>query len=284
MPPGLRAHVRVPQDMFATQADIYRTYHVTDPQVFYNREDIWAFATEQPSPDTQAITLQPYYVLMRLPGETNPEYLQILPFTPFGKPNMISWLAVRDDAPNYGQIVSFLLPKDRVIFGPQQVSQRINEQPAIARDFTLFNQAGSHVVQGNLLVVPVGGTFLFVEPVYLQATGSGGSLVELRKVILADAQTVAYADDVPSALAQLLGQAPPTSTTTTTPPPPPVGTLAKLLQQFDQDYQAAQAALKKGDLAGYASNMQQADQVAQQIAQQSASPQPTPAPSPSPSP
>lgn len=277
MPSALLAHIRVPQDMFQMQADIYRTYHVSDPAVFFQREDVWSFAQETPAPDTPAITLPPYYVLMRLPGESAPEFLQIVPFTPNGKANMISWLAVRNDAPHYGQMVSYLLPKDRVIFGPQQVSQRINEQQTIARDFTLFNQAGSHVVQGNLLVVPIGDTFLYVEPVYLQAT-SGSSLVELRKVILVDAQTVAYADDLPTALSQLLGQAAPTPSSS---PPPPVTSSTKLQQlvaDFLKHYNQAQTDLKSGDLAGYASEMQKASDDAQQIAGQSPPPSPSPSP------
>jgi uncharacterized protein len=284
MPSALLAHIRVPQDMFQMQADIYRTYHVSDPAVFFQREDVWSFAQETPAPDTPAITLPPYYVLMRLPGESAPEFLQIVPFTPNGKANMISWLAVRNDAPHYGQMVSFLLPKDRVIFGPQQVSQRINEQQTIARDFTLFNQAGSHVVQGNLLVVPIGDTFLYVEPVYLQAT-SGSSLVELRKVILVDAQTVAYADDLPTALSQLLGEAPPAPSSSPAPPSPVTSStkLQQLVADFLKHYDQAQTDLKNGDLAGYAAEMQKASADAQQIAGQtspgpSGSPQPTPSP------
>lgn len=281
MPAALQAHIRVPQDLFTMQADIYRTYHVSDAAVFFQREDVWSFAQETPAPDQPPITLQPYYVLMRLPGEAKAEYLEIVPFTPNGKFNMISWLAVRNDAPHYGQMVSYLLPKDRVIFGPQQVSQRINEQATIARDFTLFNQAGSSVKQGNLLVVPIGNTFLYVEPVYLEAT-SGSSLVELRKVILVDSQTVAYADDLPSALAQLLGQAPPTASTTTSPPPPAIGSskLQQLAADLVKHYDAAQADLKKGDLAGYAAEMQQVNADAAQIAGQT-SPSPVPSPSPS---
>ena len=280
MPASLLTHVRVPSDMFTMQADIYRTYHVTDPNVFYQREDVWDFATEQPSPDQAPQPLSPYYVMMRLPDEKSAEYLLILPFTPYRKTNMVSWLAVRNDPPHYGEMVSYVLPKDRVTFGPQQVSQRILEQQAISRDFTLFNgqNGGSRVIQGNLIVVPIGGTFLYVEPVYLQASGTG-SLVELRKVILVDADTVAYADDLQTALAQLVGQAPPP---TKPGGPPPAGgtTLADLVKQFDQHYQAAIAALKTGDLAGYASEMQQADKIAQQIAAQGGSPSPSPGPSP----
>jgi uncharacterized membrane protein (UPF0182 family) len=278
MPPVLVQHIRVPQDMFTMQADIYSTYHVTDPAVFFQREDVWSFAQETPAPDAPSITLTPYFVLMRLPGQPAPEYLEILPFTPNGKANMISWLAVRNDAPHYGQMVSYLLPKSSVIFGPQQVSQRINEQATIARDFTLFNQAGSHVVQGNLLVVPIGDTFLYVEPVYLQST-SGSSLVELRKVILVDSQTVAYADDLPSALAQLLGQAPPTSAAPTPTPVAASGKLQQLAADLIAHYNQAQADLRNGDLAGYASEMQQVNSDASQIAGNS-SPPPSPSPSP----
>ena len=116
------------------------------------------------------LPVQPYYVLFRLPGETNPEFLLIMPFTPLGKQNLVSWLAVRNDGAHYGQYVSYVLPKDKVIFGPQQIANRINQEPAISRDFTLFDQAGSHVQQGNLLVVPIGNSFLYFEPIYLRAT------------------------------------------------------------------------------------------------------------------
>lgn len=285
MPPALVAHIRVPQDLFSMQADMYRTYHVSDASVFYLHEDVWSFAQEVPSPDQGPVTLTPYYVMMRLPGQPAAEYLQILPFTPNGKQNMISWLAARNDAPHYGQLISYLLPKDRVIFGPQQISQRINEDPTISKDFSLFNQTGggSHVVQGNLLVVPIGDTFLYVEPVYLVAS-SGSSFETLRKVILVDSQNVAYADSLQAALAQLLGEAPPPSgTTTTTPSSPPSSQLQQLAQQLLQHYNTAQADLRNGDLAGYASEMQQVAQLAQQIGGSSSpSPSATPAASPTP--
>jgi uncharacterized membrane protein (UPF0182 family) len=281
MPQALVAHIRVPQDAFAMQADMYRTYHVSDPAVFYLHEDVWAFAQEVPSPGEGPVPLPPYYVMMRLPGQPAAEYLQIVPFTPNGKQNMISWLAARNDAPHYGQLISYLLPKDRVIFGPQQISQRINEDPTISKDFSLFNQSGggSHVVQGNLLVVPIGDTFLYVEPVYLVAS-SGTSFETLQRVILVDSQTVAYADTLQAALAQLLGQAAPTTTTTTTNnnSPPPSTQLQQLAQQLLQHYNAAQTDLRNGDLAGYASEMSQVAQLAQQIGGGS----PTPSPSPSP--
>jgi uncharacterized protein len=286
MPAGIRAHLRVPEQLFTIQASVYRTYHITDPQVFYNREDVWDFAFEQTSPASNPTQLQPYYLLMRLPGQPSAEYLLFLPFTPRGKQNMIAWLAVRNDPPHYGQMIAYALSKDKVIFGPQQISNRINQTPAVSRDFTLLNQSGSSVLQGNLLVVPIGDTFLYFEPIFLKAT-TGTGLPELKKVILADKDSVAYADSLQAGLQQLLGQAPPPTggTTSGSSPPPSGGTsaqVAQLAQQALQHYNAAQAALKNGDLAGYASEMAQVSQLLQQIGQaSSASPSPAPSPSPS---
>jgi uncharacterized membrane protein (UPF0182 family) len=220
MPAGLRAHIRVPEDLFTTQVQIYATYHVTDPKVFFAREDVWAIPTAQNSPSSAAAAVQPYYVLFRLPGETTPEYLLIMPFTPLNKQNMVSWMAARNDGPNYGQYVSYVLPKDKVIYGPQQVANLINEDTAISTDFTLFHQAGSQVVQGNLLVVPIGNAFLYFEPIYLSAT-QASSLPELKKVILADQQQVVYTDTLQEAIDQLVGTStgPPTTGPPTTGPP-----------------------------------------------------------------
>src|SRR5262249_25748388 len=162
-------------------------YHVTDPSIFYLREDAWDTAAE----------LDPYYVEMRLPGQNQTEYLQIIPFTPFRRQNLVSWLAVRNDGDHYGEMVSYVMPKDRVILGPQQISSRIQQTPDISRDRTLLNSTGSSVIQGNLLVVPVGDSFLYFEPWYLKSTTTSQSLPELKKVILTDASqtsTVAYQD------------------------------------------------------------------------------------------
>jgi uncharacterized membrane protein (UPF0182 family) len=285
MPAGLRAHLRVPVDLFDTQVQIYATYHITDPKVFFSREDVWDIPTAQTAPGAAATPVQPYYVLFRLPGEQNPEFLLIMPFTPRGKNNMVSWMAARNDGANYGQYVSYVLPKDKVIFGPQQVANRINQNPAISRDFTLFHQAGSSVVQGNLLVVPIGNSFLYFEPIYLQATSASG-LPELKKVILADSVNVAYADTLQQAIDQLVGTS--TAPTTTTPPPSTftpaqVAQVANLVTQANLHYAAAYAALKAGDLTTFASEMATVGQLLQQLQQitgTTATPTTTPSPSP----
>ena len=298
MPASLRAHIRVPVDLFNTQIGIYATYHITDPKVFFAREDVWDIPTAPAAPGNPPTPVSPYYVLFRLPGEQTPEYLLIMPYTPHNKNNLTSWMAARNDGAHYGEYVSFVLPKDKVIFGPQQVANRINQDPVISRDFTLFHGTGSQVQQGNLLVVPVGDSFLYFEPIYLKAT-SGSSLPELKKVILADQDNVAYADTLQQAIDQLVGTAsPPTNTT----PPPTTLTAAQvkliedLVAQANDHYTAAYADLRNNDFAGFAKEMAQVGQILQQLQKitgtapsgGTASPSPTPpsraSPSPSPSP
>jgi uncharacterized membrane protein (UPF0182 family) len=292
MPAGLRAHLRVPVDLFNAQVEIYATYHITDPKVFFAREDVWAIPTAQTAPGSAAAPVEPYYVLFRLPGETTPEYLLIMPFTPRGKDNLVSWVAARNDGSNYGRYVSYVLPKDKVIYGPQQIASLINQEPAISRDFTLFHGTGSQVQQGNLLVVPIGNSFLYFEPIYLRAT-SGTGLPELKKVILADQSEVVYTDTLQQAIDQLVGTTtapPPTTTPPTTFTAAQVAKIADLVTQANAHYAAAYAALKSGDLTTYASEMVQVGNILQQLqaltgtTQPKTSPTPTPRVSPSPSP
>jgi uncharacterized membrane protein (UPF0182 family) len=290
MPSGLRDHLRVPVDLFNVQVGIYATYHISDPNVFFAREDVWDVPTAQTSPAAAATPVQPYYVLFRLPGEANPEFLLIMPFTPRGKQNLVSWMAVRNDAAHYGEYVSYVLPKDKVIFGPQQIANLINQEPVISRDFTLFAGAGSHVQQGNLLVVPIGNSFLYFEPIYLSAT-SGSGLPELKKVILADQTNVVYTDTLQQAIDQLVGSAtapPPTTTPPTQLTAAQVAEIASLVTQANTEYAAAYAALKAGDLSTYAADMVQVGKLLEQLKTLTAgakgTPGTTPSPSPSPSP
>jgi uncharacterized membrane protein (UPF0182 family) len=277
MPAGIRQHLRVPTYFFDLQASVYRSYHVLDPKVFYNREDVWDFALEQTSPNTPATRLAPYYVLMTLPGHNQPEYLLILPFTPRGKPNMVAWLAARNDDPDYGKEVAYALSKDVNVFGPQQVANRIQQTVEISKDFSLLNTQGSQVVQGNLLVVPIGDGFLYFEPIYLQATGAQ-NLPELKKVILVDKDTVVYSNSLQAALQQLTGAAGPGPAPSPGPTPSPgpgTGTQQAQVQEALRHYNAAQDALRRGDLAGYQREMDQVGQILQQL---NASPGASPSP------
>jgi uncharacterized membrane protein (UPF0182 family) len=286
MPAGLKAHLRVPVDLYNVQIGIYATYHITDPKVFFAREDVWDIPTAQTSPGSASLPVQPYYVLFRLPGETNPEFLLIMPFTPRGKNNMVSWMAARSDGTHFGEYVSYVLPKDKVILGPQQVANLINQEPAISRDFTLFHGTGSQVQQGNLLVVPIGNSFLYFEPIYLKATSASG-LPELKKVILADQSKVVYTDTLQQAIDQLVGTAtapPPTNNPpVTTLTPAQVARLADLVTQANQHYTAAYAALKAGDLTTFANEMATVGKLLAQL-QQLTGTTPSSPTSPSPSP
>jgi hypothetical protein len=271
MAPGLRAHLRVPEDLFNIQVAVYAVYHINPDafgaKVFFAREDVWAVPTAQNSPTTAALPVTPYYVLFRLPGEQTPEFLLIMPYTPLGKSNLVSWLAARSDGAHYGEYTAYDLPKDKVIFGPQQVANRINANTTISADFTLFNQAGSSVQQGNLLVVPIGNSFLYFEPIYLRAK-QASSLPELKRVILADQDTVVYTSTLDQAIQQLVGTAPPPTNNN---PPPSTYTAAQvaeiqsLIAQANEHYTAAYAALARGDFATFGLEMQKVGQILQQL-------------------
>jgi uncharacterized membrane protein (UPF0182 family) len=274
-------------DLFDVQVPIYATYHVSDPKVFFAREDVWDVPTAQTSPGSQPLPVEPYYVLFRLPGEQTPEFLLIMPFTPYNKTNLVSWLAARSDGAHYGQYVSYILPKDRVIFGPQQVASRINQDPTISRDFTLLHSTGSQVQQGNLLVVPIGNSFLYFEPVYLRATTATG-IPELKKVILADQTNVVYANTLSDAIQQLVGTsaAPPGNQPPPTVTPAVVAQITDLVTQANSHYKAAYEALKKSDFTTFAAEMDAVGKILAQLQAltgTSSTPGTSPSPSPSPS-
>jgi uncharacterized protein len=201
MPADLLAHIRYPQDLFTVQAETYRVYHMTDVNEFYNREDVWAWPEEIFQDQRQR--MEPYYVLMALPGEREMGFIQILPFTPANRENMIAWMAAQSDPAVYGNKVVYEFGKDSLFFGPQQVEARINQDPVISAQLALWNQQGSTVIRGNLLVIPIAGALLYVEPLYLQA--ATGRIPELQRVIVATANRVVMAENFGLALATLFG-------------------------------------------------------------------------------
>jgi uncharacterized membrane protein (UPF0182 family) len=207
MPADLRKHVRYPEKLFKLQAQVYGLYHMTDPAVFFNREDLWTVATETngQSSDGQQTTapMQPNFVLMKLPGETGVEFVEILPFTPANRNNLIGWIAGRSDGANYGTSVVYDFPKTKLVDGPQQIESRIDQNAQLSGQLTLWNQQGSHVVRGSLLVIPSGKALLYAEPIYLQAQQS--PMPELRLVVLALQDKLAYGPTFEAALASLFG-------------------------------------------------------------------------------
>jgi uncharacterized protein len=208
MPPGLRKHVRYPEMLLKLQAEAYGLYHMTDPEAFYNREDLWTVATEVGmsgggEQTTQA--MQPNFVLMKLPGETGEEFVEILPFTPANRNNLIGWIAGRSDGAQYGTSVVYNFPKTKLVDGPLQIEARIDQNAQLSGQLTLWNQQGSHVRRGALLVIPTGKALLYAEPIYLQADRS--PMPELRLVVLALQDKLAYGPTFESAMASLFGGA-----------------------------------------------------------------------------
>jgi uncharacterized membrane protein (UPF0182 family) len=208
MPAGLRKHVRYPEMLLKLQAEVYGLYHMTDPEAFYNREDLWTVATEVGLGEggqqtTQA--MQPNFVLMKLPGETGEEFVEILPFTPANRNNLIGWIAGRSDGAQYGTSVVYNFPKTKLVDGPLQIEARIDQNAQLSGQLTLWNQQGSHVRRGALLVIPIGRALLYAEPIYLQAERS--PMPELRLVVLALQDRLAYGPTFESALASLFGGA-----------------------------------------------------------------------------
>ena len=201
MPPDLRAHARYPEVLFRVQAEIYRTYHMLDPQTFYNKEDLWDIARRSTTQAEGTATADPTYVVATLPGETKPEFLLLLPFTPRNKDNMIGLMAARCDGDHLGEVVVLQLSKQVLIFGPMQIAARINQDQIISKDLSLWNQQGSQVLRGQTLVLPVGNNFLYVEPIYIQATEA--RMPQLKKVVLAIGDRLIYTDTYEQALAQL---------------------------------------------------------------------------------
>ncbi|HEU5317835.1 MAG TPA: UPF0182 family protein [Chloroflexota bacterium] len=274
MPLALREHVRYPEDLFRVQAEVLRTYHVTDPQVFYNGEDVWSLAFEG-TPDRRVV-VEPYYLIMRLPGETQAEFVLVTPFTPRGRENMTGWLAARNDAPHYGKLQLYKFPRDRLVFGPAQVRQRLSQDPTISQQITLWDQQGSEVLYGNLLVVPIGRSTLYVQPIYLQAEQTAATinrLPELKRIILSTGNRVVMEPTLEDALSRLLGPeaigapaAPAPAASTPTVPRVPAG-VSEAARAARETYQRALDALRGGDFARFGEELRRLEEQLSQLEQ-----------------
>lgn len=293
-PAELAAHFRYPENLFQVQATQYANYHVTDPDVFYQKQDLWQIP-DDPTTGVGTTTtpqpLRPYYLLMRLPGETEEEFVLILPFVPEGRQNMVAWMAAKSDPEDYGEVAVYEFPSGRNVDGPSQVFARINQDPTFSADRTLLGQTGSEIIFGDFLVIPLGEAMMYVQPVYVRSN-QANAIPELKRVLVVNGGTVGIGTDFSEALADSLGGvvAPP-------PPdgeePPPVGNvnqrIAALVQEALQHFANAEAALRNGDLATYQEEIalaQAAIERANELAAKRgiSSPSPTPTPSASPTP
>jgi len=272
MPESLRVHLRYPEDMFNIQAMVYQTYHMHDAQVFYNKEDMWAVPREVYFGAEQL--MEPYYVIMRLPDEKKEEFLLMLPFTPVGKNVTISWLAARCDGENYGKLLVYRFPKERLVYGPSQVENRIGQDTVITEQLALWGRGGSRVIRGNLLLIPLGKSILYVEPVFLEA--ETGGLPELKRVIVVAGERIAMEPTLKESLAAIFGtEVPPPAPApapTPTPAPPVPGEpipadIAGLILEAQQHYDQAQEFLKAGDWTGYGRELEALEAVLNQLAE-----------------
>ena len=301
MPADLKRHIRYPKDLFQIQAGTYRTYHMEDPQVFYNQEDLWQIPDELYGDRRQP--MKPYYIIIKLPKEKKAEFLLMLPFTPSKKDNMIGWLAARSDLPNYGSLLVYKLPKEKLVYGPMQIEARVDQQTEISRELSLWDQRGSRVIRGNLLAIPVGDAFIYVEPVYLEAkqeekeppaTGQttqrrpfgrsqarppgatgvdktrAASLPELKRVIVAFGNRLIMDENLNSALRGVLGD-----------PLPPEGpavasqeiSISKTMKGPDlraaalKHYMKAKEQLRQGNWAAFGKELDLLEQTLKQMSQ-----------------
>jgi uncharacterized membrane protein (UPF0182 family) len=258
MPDSLRVHLRYPEDMFNIQASVYQSYHMRDARVFYNKEDLWAMPREVYAGEEQL--MEPYYVIMRLPGEEKEEFLLMLPFTPMNKNNTIGWLAARCDGENYGKLLAYHFPKERLVYGPSQIENRIQQDTVITEQLALWSRGGSRVIRGNLLLIPLGKSNLYVEPVFLQA--EAGGLPELKRVIVVAGEQIAMEPTLKESIAAIFGTEAPPPEPVVGPPAPAepeealTAEIASLIEEAQQHYNQAQQYLKAGDWAGYGEELE----------------------------
>ena len=281
MPAGLKAHLRVPEDLFDVETRTYARYHVTDPSAFYNNEDLW---TVPPNPGgSQNLPNVAYYVEMRLPDESSTEFLLLQPMVPASRPNMIAWIAARNDQANYGQVRVYKFPQDTSVLGPNQIAAKIDADPTISAQVTLWDQAGSHVIKGNLIVVPVQNSLIYLQPVYLQSANSAFPAFE--RIIVATPTRVVWDTNLAGALSQLLAagpgaSAPPSSSPSPGPSSspaaspsagptssPPAGDVSSLVAYANQHFELAQAALRNGDFATYGTEIAKVQQALRELNQ-----------------
>jgi uncharacterized protein len=253
IPADLKSHIRYPQGLFGIQARMFATYHMQDPQVFYNKEDLWSIPKR--TQDGQEREMEPYYTIMRLPGEKQEEFILLSPFNPSKKDNMIAWMAARSDGPHYGKVVAYNFPKQKLIYGPRQIEARIDQDAFISQQLSLWSQRGSQVIRGSMLAIPIEQSLLYVQPLYLAA--EKGSLPELKRVIVSMGNQIAMEENLEASLAQLFGIGGKALTAVKGGTPPAAAALGResgvrpLVDQAWQQYGRAQDMLRQGNFAGY---------------------------------
>jgi len=265
MPASLRDHLRYPEGLFTIQAAMYRTYHMQDPLVFYNKEDLWAVPNE--SSGGQPSAMEPYYVIMRLPGDPKEEFMLMLPFVPAKRQNMVAWMSAKSDGADYGKRLVYRFPKDKLVYGPEQIHARLNQDPTISTQLTLLSQRGSRIVWGNLLVIPIEKSLLYIQPMYLLAEQS--QIPQLKRVVVATSNNVVMEATLGESLARVFGAGASVITggapTSPTAGAPISVSVNELIKRANDQYARAQDALKTSDWATYGKEMQSLQQTLEQL-------------------
>ncbi len=269
MPKDLLAHIRYPEDLFAVQARMYATYHMQDPQVFYNKEDLWTIPRlPQEGRDRE---MDPYFTIMRLPGEPKEEFILLEAFNPSGRDNMIGLMAARADAPNYGRLIAYNFPKQKLVYGPRNIDARINQDPVISQQISLWNQQGSRVLRGALFAIPIDQSLIYVLPLYLAAE-QGGALPELRRVVVVYGNKIAMEPSLELSLQRIFGGQLRGEEAAQRPASPGVpavgvmeGVLAGLVQRAWDAWQKAQEALRRGDWTAYGQEQKRLEEALRQL-------------------
>ncbi len=298
MPEELKAHIRYPTSMFLIQAQVYQDYHMKDPITFYASEDQWEIGKElydntdaqtrqvaqpqqrnpflpQQVPQSSGVNgqpVEPYYVVVRLPGQERAEFMLMLPYTPLKKPNLTAWIAARCDLPQYGQLLVFRFPKGKQVAGPMQVENFISQEPEISQQISLWNTQGSRVLRGNLLILPMNDSLLYVEPIYIQSEDEKTAIPELRRVVIGYGNEVVWGESLDEALVKMFRQRTTLLATTTTPTTESAtdtGTnqtsLISLIQQASRHFNQAQDAQRAGDWAEYGRSLQLLEDALRQL-------------------
>jgi hypothetical protein len=265
MPADIKAHIRYPDELYQIQTALYTTYHMEAPEDFYHREDQWQIPEVA---EGNASVPFMRHIVMKLPGEPNAEYIYMVPFTPRGKDNLAAWVVARNDGPEYGKLRVYRLSRQSLVFGPQQIENRINQNTDISRQVSLWDQRGSQVIRGDLLVIPINESLLYVQPLYLQA--EGGKIPELKRVVVAYQNEVVMSETLDGALSELFGG----SSTAGQPGAPPVAVVAAanadsslqaLVADARSHYESAMEAQRGGDWARYGEEIKQLGQVLERL-------------------
>ena len=261
MPEDIQRHLRYPESLFNMQMDMFKAYHMDEVEAFYHKEDMWDLPTQTYGIENKSVVLSAFYLILKLPGEEREELVLMQPFNPRGKDNMVDWMAARCDVPNYGHLINYSFPANKLVLGVQQFESLVNQQTSISEQITLWNQAGSRVIRGNTLVIPIETSLLYVEPLYLQATDP--PIPQIKRVIVSDGSRVLMANDLDEALRELFGgggePAEPAE-------PGQEATTAQLAARANQLFEEAQAAQRAGDWAAYGEKTRQLGVVLEQLA------------------